>query len=198
MADAYIGEIRAFAFGYVPQGWYICNGQEISAPLNAALYAIIGNTWGGTPNQTFKLPNLQGFTVMCQGQGPGLSPRHWGATTVGSKTVVLSGQQLPPHNHTMTVENPVATGIQTNTQTTPVANQSWLARVVQPTSATTYNNVAAYIANTGQSPDTMMHGASITVGGGNTAGGVDAHENRQPYLTMLFCINNDGVFPVRN
>lgn len=199
MADAFIGEIRAFPFGFVPQGWYICNGQEISAPANAALYAIIGNTWGGTPNQTFKLPNLQGLTVMCQGQGPGLSARTWGATTVGTQAVTLTSQtQLPSHNHTLSIEVPVLTNVQTNTQDTPTASQSWLMRGTKVTGLSSGVSIPAYTKNAGQQPDTYLHAATITSGGGNTAGGVDAHENRQPYLTLVFCINNDGVFPVRN
>lgn len=199
MADAFIGEIRAFAFGFVPQGWYICNGQEISAPGNPALYAIIGNTWGGTPNQTFKVPNLQSLTVMSQGTGPGLTTRTWGATTVGTQAVALTQQaQLPSHNHTMTVEVPALSNIQANTQDTPTAGQSWLMRSTKVIAPSSGIAAPAYTKNAGQSPDTYMHAMTITPGGGNTAGGVDAHENRQPYLTLVFCINNDGVFPVRN
>lgn len=197
--DAFIGEIRAFPFGFVPQGWYICNGQEISAPGNPALYAIIGNTWGGTPNQTFKLPNLQSLTVMSQGTGTGLTPRHWGATTVGTQAVALNSQaQMPSHTHTLTMEVPVQTNITANTQTAPTASQSWLARGTMFATSGAKPALPVYTKNTGQQPDTYLHPATITSGGGNTAGGVDAHENRQPYLTLVFCINNDGIFPVRN
>lgn len=197
--DAFIGEIRAFAFGYVPEGWLICNGQELNAARYAALYAIVGNVWGGTPNQTFKVPNLQGFTVMSQGQGTGLSPRRWGATTVGSKAVALSdGTQMPTHTHTMTAEGPFAANIQTNTQGTPTANQSWLARVNYVTGLNSATSVPAYAKYTGQQPDTHMHPATIASAGGNASYGVDPHENRQPYLTLVYCINNDGIFPVRN
>jgi microcystin-dependent protein len=198
MADAFIGEIRLFPYSFVPQGWYICNGQELNVNGNQALYAVIGNTWGGTPNQTFKVPSLQGLCVMNQGTGPGLTPRAWGATTVGTQTVALSSSQLPPHDHTLTLQVPSTTNIQANTEATPTANQSWLARPVNVTGASAANTVFAYTKNIGQQPDNSLHAATISVGGGNTAGGVDAHENRQPYLTFVFCINNDGIFPVRN
>jgi microcystin-dependent protein len=197
MADAYIGEIRVFPFGFVPQGWLACAGQEYPVMQYQALYAIIGNTWGGTPNQTFKVPNLQTLCVMGQGQGPGLTPRYWGASTVGSKTVTLTGSQLPAHTHTMTIEVPVAAGSNVNTVGTPTANQSWLARPVQPVGATGSNSVLAYTKNN-TAPNTTLHPNTIAPACGNATYGADPHDNRQPYLTMVFCINYDGVFPVRN
>ena len=47
-------------------------------------------------------------------------------------------------------------------------------------------------------PDANMQSGSITVGGSATAlaaGGNESHENRQPYLTMSYCISLFGVFP---
>lgn len=197
--DAYIGEIRAFAFGFVPEGWYICNGQELSAPGNAALYSIIGNTWGGTPNQTFKLPNLQALTVMGQGQGPGLTSRHWGASTVGTTSVALSSvATMGAHTHEMTMEVPFQTNVQLNTQSAPTSKESWLSRVANVTGLSKFAPVVAYTKYTGQQPDSYMHPATVGASGGNVSGGVDPHENRQPYLTLIYCINNNGLYPVRN
>jgi microcystin-dependent protein len=42
-------------------------------------------------------------------------------------------------------------------------------------------------------PDTILNPAAI----GN-AGGSQAHENRQPYLSLNFCIALTGIFPSRN
>lgn len=197
--DAYIGEIRAFAFGFIPEGWYICNGQELSAPGNPALYSILGNTWGGVQNQTFKLPSLQALTVMCQGQGPGLTLRHWGATTVGSVSATISNvTMMGAHTHEMTVEMPFQTNVQLNTQSTPTPQESWLSRVANVTALSKFSPVVAYTKYTGQQPDTYMHPATVGGSGGNANHGVDPHENRQPYLTLVYCINNNGVYPVRN
>lgn len=197
--DAFIGEIRPFPFGFVPQGWYACNGQELSAPGNPALYSIIGNTWGGTPNQSFKLPNLAGLTVMCQGTGTGLTPRHWGATTVGTKSVAISNQtMMGAHTHAMTIQAPFQATVQASTQSAPTASQSWLARTVTVTAASKFTGVVTYTKYTGQQPDIYLHPASVTYMGGNSGGSADPHENRQPYLTLVYCINNDGIYPVRN
>jgi microcystin-dependent protein len=195
--DAFIGEIRIFPFGFVPQGWLACSGLEYNVGQYQALYAVIGNTWGGTPARTFKTPNLQGLCVMGQGAGPGLTPRYWGATTVGSQSVALNGTQLPAHTHTLTIEIATAAGSNVNTVGTPTANQSWLARPVQPVGATGSNSVLAYTKN-GVPPNTTLHPNTIAPACGNSMGGADPHDNRQPYLTMVFCINYDGVFPVRN
>lgn len=194
--DAFIGEIRIFPFGFVPEGWLACNGAQYNVMSYQALYSIIGTTWGGTPNQTFKVPNLAGLCVMGQGTGPGLTPRSWGASTVGAKTVTLNSAQLPGHNHTLTIQAPTPATAAANTVGTPTATQSWLARPLQGT-ATGPNAVWAYTKNN-TPPNAYLHPATIAPACGNAAGGVDSHENRQPYLTMVFCINFNGVYPVRN
>ena len=195
--DAFIGEIRAFPYDYVPYGWLQCNGQEISVSGHQALYAVIGTTWGGTPNQSFKLPNLQGITVMGQGTGPGLSHRAW-SKVVGENSVTLGFTQGPPHSHSLVVQDPVNTGIQANTLSTPVANSSWLAQPNVVTGASTAQTPASYRTNIGQSPTTTLIPNIIGSAGGSTGGFVAPHENRQPYLTLVYCICVDGIFPVRN
>lgn len=198
--DAFIGEIRPFAFGFIPDGWYGCFGQELQINSAAALFSIIGNTWGGTPGKTFKLPNLQCLSVMGAGTGPGLTPRPWGATTVGANSVTLNySSQLPNHTHTMTVQVPLTqTGIQANAQSTPTEAQSWLSRPYVIASANLGNSFPAYTKFASQSPTTTLHPATIASACGNASGGVDAHENRQPYLAMIFAISYDGVYPSRD
>jgi microcystin-dependent protein len=60
MADHYVGEICAFAFDTVPDGWFPCDGRILPWNAESALLAVIGNTYGGVPFQTYALPNLQG------------------------------------------------------------------------------------------------------------------------------------------
>lgn len=57
--DPYIGQIQLFAFSYPPQGWMMCAGQSLSIAGNQALYALIGNTYGGG-STSFNLPDLRG------------------------------------------------------------------------------------------------------------------------------------------
>jgi microcystin-dependent protein len=44
----------------VPAGYLYCDGTEYSAGAYTALYAAIGNSWGGTPGVSFRVPNTLG------------------------------------------------------------------------------------------------------------------------------------------
>lgn len=194
--DAYIGEIRAFAISYIPQGWLALYGQTVNVMPYQALYSLIGNAYGGTPNQTFTLPDFRGFAPIGLGSGPGLTPRQM-AKTYGASAVTLSSiTQLPPHNHTVNMQNPVLSNLKANMLGTPEANSSWLARAVQVTSDTTATGIAAYTKNTGQAFTGVLHDRTIGGAGGNSNGSVSPHENRQPYLTFSYCIcATEGVYP---
>jgi len=59
--DYTMGEITLFGFFFAPYGWMSCEGQIIPINQNNALYALIGNTYGGSQAQgNFALPNLTG------------------------------------------------------------------------------------------------------------------------------------------
>ena len=58
MAEQYVGEVRAMPFGFVPQGWAACSGQLLQPSSNAALFALLGYTYGGDGSTTFALPNI--------------------------------------------------------------------------------------------------------------------------------------------
>jgi microcystin-dependent protein len=109
MATAYIGEVRLMSFGFPPRGWALCNGQLMSIQQNAALFAILGTTYGGDGVRTFALPNLQGRVPVHAGPGFDLGQ----AAGEGAHTLITS--EIPSHTHTMT-------GVGT-----PAANQRGIA-----------------------------------------------------------------------
>ena len=43
-----IGTIKIFAGNFAPHGWLICDGRLLNITQNAALFSIIGTTYGGT------------------------------------------------------------------------------------------------------------------------------------------------------
>jgi microcystin-dependent protein len=47
MSDPYLTEIRIMAFNFAPRNWALCNGQTLAINQNAALFALIGTTYGG-------------------------------------------------------------------------------------------------------------------------------------------------------
>jgi microcystin-dependent protein len=98
--DAYFGEIRIFAGNYPPQDWAFCEGQTLLVVQYQALYTVIGNTYGGTQNVNFMLPDLRGLIPVHQGTGAGLSP--WTLNQQkGNTQVTLNYTNLPNHNHTI-------------------------------------------------------------------------------------------------
>src|SRR4051812_15498079 len=87
-----------FAGNFAPRGWAFCNGQILPIAQNAALFSILGTTYGGNGTTTFGLPDLRGRVPVHQGQGPGLSQYDLGEQT-GSEGVTLTINQVPVHTH---------------------------------------------------------------------------------------------------
>lgn len=56
--DYLIGEIQLFPYDFAPMNWVECNGQILQIMQNQALYALIGNKFGGNGSTTFAVPNL--------------------------------------------------------------------------------------------------------------------------------------------
>lgn len=198
--DAYVGEIRAFAFSYVPQNWLICQGQLLPIQQYQALAVLLGNVYGGTPQAgTFGLPNLQGLAWIGQGAGPGLTQRAMGLS-YGYPTALLdSYAYLTPHNHTVNAMAPVATNLTSNTLGTPVANSSWLSQEGNVVDATHFRLPKPYTpATVPPTVDTTFSQSTISPACGNASGSVDAHGNIQPYLTLVMCICSMGTFPMYN
>lgn len=189
--DGFIGEIRAFAFGFVPQSWIECNGQMLAPAQYAALFSILSTTYGGNGSTTFALPDLRGRTPLGAGNGPGLTFRQLG-TSYGGEGVALLASQIPPHDHTLTMEQILPTAGTNNFTGTPTANSSWLSHPVQVTGPTAAKNIPAYTAGT--SFNSNLHPYTIGFSGNNPQ---PVHENRQPYLPMMFCICYDGEYPTR-
>lgn len=88
-----VGEIRGFAGATAPAGWLLCQGQVLSAAEHPALFAVIGNAYGGDGITTFALPNSSGRVM--RGAGPGNALGSSG----GADSVTLSASQIPAHSH---------------------------------------------------------------------------------------------------
>lgn len=93
-----LGEVKWFAMNWVPQDYLPANGALLPISQYAALYSLMGTTYGGDGRTTFALPNLTGRTMIGQGNAPGLTPRIAGQM-VGSEITTLNAAQLPAHAH---------------------------------------------------------------------------------------------------
>jgi len=163
MSDAYLGEIRAFAFDLVPDGWAPCDGRLLQVHEYPQLYSLLGTTFGGTGTTTFGIPDLRGRTVVSDPKGRG--------TKVGWERVPLAGPQLPKHQHLMVGSSePVDSG----------SPQGAMLGVV------TWDR----FAKPGGQMEPMRPESVGETGGG-------AHENRQPFLVVNYCIALEGEYPER-
>ena len=90
-ATSITGVVQLYAGSTAPNGWLICNGQAVSRTTYAALFAVIGTTYGaGDGSTTFNVPNLVNKTV----RGSNSLGK-----TGGADTVTLSTANLPAHTH---------------------------------------------------------------------------------------------------
>ncbi|SFG45244.1 Microcystin-dependent protein [Duganella sp. CF458] len=175
MSSPFVAEIRMFASNFAPTGWATCDGQLLPISQNTALFSLLGTTYGGDGKSTFGLPDLNGRSPLHPGQGAGLSLRDLGEQG-GSATVSLIESEMPSHAHNLQ-------------STTVTANQ------VAPSASSGFAKSGAM--NQAYSKTTAgmlpMRPEVLAV-----AGSGQPHNNRQPYLGLLFCIALQGVFPPRS
>lgn len=169
MAEAYMSEIRLFAFGFPPRGWALCNGQLMTINQNQGLFSLLGTTYGGNGTTHFALPDLRSRVPMHWGSGPGLSPRTIGEVG-GATTHTLSSNETPPHNHVMSAS-------------TLAPNQASV------TGGVSGDNPGAYID---AAPNAVMGANALLPVGGQP------HENMMPYLALNYSICLVGIFPSQN
>src|SRR5271155_3223815 len=82
-----------FGGNFAPLGWAFCNGQTLSISEFAALFNLIGTTYGGDGQTTFALPNLQSRVPVHMGSGFIIGQMS------GAETVILTASQMPAHTH---------------------------------------------------------------------------------------------------
>lgn len=175
MSEPFIGEIRVFAFSYAPVGWAFCNGSQISPQQNPALFSLLGVNFGGDGKSSFYLPNLQSRLPM--GYSPG-SGTHIGIVS-GTETATITTSSMANHSH---VVNGEIQGVLANMLPSPGNNALPNGVLVGTTLKKAFSSLTT--PNVNMSPSMVLP----------TGGGV-AHENRQPFLAMNFCIALDGIYP---
>ena len=155
----------------IPTGFLECNGSAVSRSTYAALFAIIGTTYGtGDGSSTFTLPDLQDKVAVSKSNNKAL------ASTGGANTVTSTGNvggstanaslttaQLASHQHDVLCGN-----YDGNSQGYPYKNSGG-----GPTTIQTY-----YSTGQGQA---HSHNMSANFTG-------DATSVLQPYLTVTYVI----------
>lgn len=88
------GTLRVSLSGTEPSGWKVLNGQALSKTDYAALYSLIGDTYGATAT-TFNLPDASDRVLIGSGA---IALAQFG----GASSVTLTVDQLPAHGHPVT------------------------------------------------------------------------------------------------
>jgi microcystin-dependent protein len=172
MSSPFVAEIRIFACNFAPTGWATCDGQLLPISQNTALFSLLGTFYGGDGKSTFALPDFDGSCAMNQGNGAGLSQRFLGETG-GEQFVTLLTSEIPFHTH--------------NVQ---AINQIGEDRIPGPTEALSISTGMNLYLPSGTA--TLMAPQATTPYGGSLP-----HNNMSPYLTLVYCIALQGVFPQR-
>lgn len=161
-------------FNFAPRGWLFCDGSLLPISQYQALFALLGNTYGGDGRTTFALPDLRGrvpLAATLSGGNNGLT-RHTMGETGGSETITLLPNQMPAHNHVMTTNDG---GENKGTSSGNYLGGGGRTEI--------YNN---------QAGTTALAANAIGISGGS-----QAHANMQPYIAMNWIIAVEGIFPSR-
>jgi microcystin-dependent protein len=182
MSSPFISQILMFGGNYAPKNYALCNGQLLSIQQNAALFSLLGTTYGGNGTTNFALPNLQSSLPVSFGQGPGLSFYNLGQTG-GSPNVTLTQATVPPHIHNLMCST-----------STAATTSSTISNTLLPGSPPA-SNAHLYATPPGNPP---LQPQALGAASVSTVGNNQGHTNLMPSLCITFAIALTGVFPSRN
>ncbi|MBG0794542.1 phage tail protein [Methylocystis sp. H62] len=172
-AEPFLGQLMLTGATFCPRNWAQADGQLLSISQNTALFSLYGTTYGGNGSTTFALPDLRGRAPIHQGTGPGLSNYVEGQVG-GRENFTITTSQMPAHNH----------GVQATNATADKGGPD-----------------GRYLGGGVGSDDTYHDGPPNRVMAGDMiqpSGGGQPVSQRGPYLTMMWCVALQGIFPSRN
>lgn len=204
--DMFIGTILPFAGDYAPQDWLFCDGRIMQINQYAALFAVVGNRYGGDGTTTFALPDLRGKVPVGMGKSPEVSETYVIGTKGGTEKVTLSTANLPSHTHGLNVNTTLP---QTNVNITAKASKDagvrstaqdndYLGQALYGSDDVTLYTPTATNSATIQGITGVLPTTQVALSGNTQSAGSGLPiENRQPYVVINYIICVNGLFPPR-
>ena len=175
MTQQFMGQVNMFGFPFAPRYWALCNGQLMSTSQNAALFSLLGTTYGGNGTTNFALPNLQSASPVNAGPSADakwLPDPYTQGVVAGVETVTLSAANIPIHVH-----NLMAT-ITAGADGDPLDGE---------------------LLGTSTKPIYVKTNNGLPLQGGPLGGNASLpHPNMQPFLVVNMCIALAGIYPSKN
>jgi microcystin-dependent protein len=165
--------------GSIPAGYLWCDGSAVSRTTYAALFAAISTYYGsGNGTTTFNLPNLKGRVPI--GYDPADGNFDGLGKSGGEKTHTLTIGEMPSHDHGDTSSDGTHShGIPFQWAGTTTATGS--AQRVTDINNLTGGGGTSETGNTTSATSAHSHNIPAQGGGG-------AHNNLQPYTTLIYII----------
>lgn len=101
VGGAQVGQAIWLGTASTPGGFLPCDGTVLNAVTNTEyqeLYNVIGNSYGGSNNTDFEVPDCRGRSPMGAGTGTSLTARTLG-TEYGDEDLVPHDHSVPDHKH---------------------------------------------------------------------------------------------------
>ncbi len=206
--ESFIGFVYPSAFNFAPRNYAFCAGQLLQISDFSALFALIGDTYGGDARTSMGVPDLRGRTpVGSSVMGtplPPVSPIAWGQRG-GAQEINLAVSQLPAHNHLATF-TPSGGGSSSGalSVSTSDGNQDAAAGNYFANGKQGFNSVKGFVDPNNVGTTVDIGGLNVSGSGGDGTVVIDNTGNgasiniQNPYLGVNYVMALIGIFPSRN
>jgi microcystin-dependent protein len=178
------GSIMIWAGSTAPAGWLLCDGTAVSTTTYAALYAVIGTTFGSGTG-TFSVPNLKGKIPV--GLDAAQTEFDTRGETGGTKTHAISAAEMPAHTHAV---DPPSTATTTDGSHTHSYNDYYNSSELSDDAndRTVGSDGTTYTSRTTGSGGSHNHDVDIASFASGSTGSGTAMSLLQPFIVLYYII----------